>query len=71
MEMKTIDELKEYRNDLGATDDEALCKNLDRLISGDETVRGTVEAALDLIDEDLARIARYERRHLARKENGE
>ena len=55
--MRTIEELQSYRNDLGHTDDEALCRNLDRLIAGDERVRETVEDALDQIEHDLKKYA--------------
>lgn len=51
--MRTNDELQNYRDDIGHTDDARLCRNLDRLIAGDESVRQVVEAALDQIDADL------------------
>lgn len=51
--MRTQYELQNYRNDIGHTDDVELRKNLDRLLSGDESVRRIVEDALDQIDTDL------------------
>lgn len=55
--MRTRDELTDYRRDLSHTDDSELCEQLDRLLAGDETVRETVEDALDQIDADLRRYA--------------
>lgn len=51
--MRTNSDLQTYRDELGHTDDEILCLNIDRLLSGDERVRQTVEDALDQVDADL------------------